>query len=227
MAKKTVAARRTARQAAKIEASDASAADSTILEKLGAEVKGQLNKLKGRFTEYAKAFASVMGKRDEIAEDLVGLFGICKGKVPSLSFVRFVALLDPSIPFAQRDTKMGDDGETLEGYRDHPAYQAAEYCRRKVEGRGRTRGGASVAKINAVERMARVIATIIPFVRDEGQLWTAIKSELGLDDRAFTRLKNAVKQTEPLFRVPDLTPARRVPVRVIHIVPKPKEAAAA
>lgn len=183
-----------------------------LLAKLTSETKRKLDGLKGQFSAYADAWSAMLKRRADLADPLMKLYGQCLSELGSLTFVKFLQLIDPTIP-NNRDDEV-KDGVTTLGYRSHAAYQAGEYLRRLATQSGR-QAGPRVRGMNATERLARILATMLPLVADQDAFWGAIKAELQLDDNGTARLKKATLGTQPLIRLPNIR--QRFPVRVIHM----------
>lgn len=188
-------------------------AATDMIAKLKASTQRALSGIKGQWNEYAKAFAVMTQKRSDLAEPLMKLYGACLSDLGRLTFVNFLRMIDPTMPANRDEEEIG--GKIVAGYRTHPTYQAGLYLQRlTTTGQGgRARGGAR--GINAVDRMARVLATMIPLVADEAKFWQAVAAELQIDGAALTRLQNKTKETEPLIKLPTLR--SKFPVKVIHI----------
>jgi hypothetical protein len=200
---------------------------NALLEKIPAGVKKQIDAMRSRFMDYAQQFRQMTESREALVDPFFRLLGACQAEIPSLSFVQFVGLLDPSVPVDQRDDKT-EGGKTIRGYRSHPTYNAALYLQRLKQQRNRPQQtGPREPRLNATQRMARVLATMLQVIRENDlpAFWKGIATELQIDNAGLGRLQRATKETEPLLRV-NLRPQQRIPVRVIHIA-RPEPAAEA
>lgn len=208
MAKKTARARRGGRPAAIAAASPV----ADLLAKLTAETRRRLESLKGQFSSYAESWSAMLKKRAELADPLMKLYGQCLSELGSLTFVKFLQLIDPTIPNNRDDVEK--DGDVTPGYRSHAAYQAGEYLRRLAT-QGERQTGVRARRMNATQRLARILAAMLPLVADADAFWSAIKAELQLDDNALARLKKETSSTQPILRLPTIR--TKFPVRVIHM----------
>lgn len=201
------------------------APDSRIADlfaKLTQDTRRKVETLRTTFSSYADSLKQAFTKREELVQPVMKLYGLCMSEIPNLSYVQFMGMLDPSIPINQRDDKTVD-GRLIKGYRAHPTYIAGEYVRRlalqnqrgtKSDGTGARQRGP-----NATERLARLLATMVPLVKDAEAFWLAVGGELQVDGSALAKLRRLTDSTEPLLRLPQLTQAKRFPVRVLHVVP--------
>lgn len=211
------------------------APDSRIADlfaKLTADTRRKVETLRTAFGDYAESLRQAFTKREELVGPVMKLYGLCMSEIPNLSYVQFMGMLDPTIPINQRDDKTVD-GRLVKGYRSHPTYVAGEYVRRlALQNQRGTRadgatGGTRQRGPNATERLARLLATMVPLVKDAEAFWQAVGGELQVDATALARLRRMTDSTEPLLRLPNLTQARRFPVRVLHVAPQPAAGAAA
>lgn len=210
-------------------APDARIAD--LFGKLTQDTRKKVETLRTTFGQYAESLRLAFQKREELVGPVMKLYGLCMSEIPNLSYVQFMGMLDPSIPINQRDDKTVD-GRMVKGYRSHPTYVAGEYVRRLAlqNQRGtRAEGATGQARRgpNATERLSRLLATMVPLVKDADAFWAAVGGELQIDVNALAKLRRMTDSTEPLLRLPALTQAKRFPVRVLHVVPAAGEAQAA
>lgn len=200
----------------------------TILEKLSAPVQRQVQGMRERFSAYGAQFKAAWQSREELCEPFFKLFGAVQADT-TCSFVQFVGLMDPDVPVDQRDD-VTEGGRIVKGYRSHPSYQAALYMQRLQQQRARAKTQAAnpqarVRNLNATQRLARVLATMIPLIRESEveRFWSGIGTELDLDTAGLNRLRKQVGEAEPILRVPELRANQRIPVRIVHMV-RPGEA---
>lgn len=210
---------------------DARIAD--LFGKLTQDTRRKVETLRTTFGQYAESLRLAFQKREELVGPVMKLYGLCMSEIPNLSYVQFMGMLDPSIPINQRDDKTVD-GRLVKGYRSHPTYVAGEYVRRLAlqnqrgtRAEGAAGGGQGRRGPNATERLSRLLATMVPLVKDADAFWIAVGGELQIDANALAKLRRMTDSTEPLLRLPALTQAKRFPVRVLHVVPAAQPAAAA
>lgn len=211
-----------AKKAAPVRKTQTAEPSNDLIGKLSATTRKALDGVRGQFRDYTKAFGVMLQKRSDLADPLMKLYGACLSELGRLTFVNFLRMIDPSMPTNRDEEEIG--GKVVAGYRTHPSYQAGLYLQRLTTGQaagGRTGGRRGVRGINAVDRMARILATMIPLVADESKFWQAVGVELQIDGAALTRLQNRTKETEPLIKLPNLKV--KIPVKVIHIAPTQME----
>lgn len=153
------------------------------------------------FVNFVKGFKDLAVSRAELAPKFIKAFGAYQ-KDTGGTFLSFVALLDPSVPVADRDA-----------YRVHPSYAAAQYLRRLS---GRTDTGANRARPlrSNLANLARLIATILPVMADAEAFWTGLADQFGLRPRQVAKLRQVVAASKPLV---DLHLTRKVPVRIVNV----------
>lgn len=170
-----------------------------------AALRKEIDGLRKPFAGFASDFAKLSETRGELAPKFWKVFGNYTAQVGG-SFVDFVRVLDPTVPSDRA------------AYRAHRAYQAADYLRRLVSRRD-TGGRATRPVRSNVTIMARLLATLIPLVKDQESLWQGLGAELGLRPRQLTRLRNEVATVRPIVEI-NAKPVETL--KVIHM-PTPQE----
>jgi hypothetical protein len=140
------------------------------------------------FLSFVDDFGAITQSRAELAPRFMRAFGAWSHDTAG-SFVAFVRLLVPEVPTAR------------DAYRAHPAYQAADYLRRKAaddavgerpqvppEDRPATPGRA----------LAKVLAAILPMLSDPEALWAAFIQELHWTPEQIARLQGAINREGPI-----------------------------
>lgn len=172
---------------------------------VSSELRDTVNMLRAKVLEFGEAFAIVTTKKADIAEAFMDGFTLWQHETQR-SFVDYVRAIDSNVP------------QDREGYRVHKTYMACDYLRRsQTVGRGGPRNAsAAPTRSNAVGRMARLLATILSIVKESehAAIWQALAGELDLKPRQITNLQNAVKATEPLFKLPI---KRQITAEVVHM----------
>lgn len=181
-----------------------------VFARLSDETKRTISRVRGAWNEYVNAFATMTARRVDLAAPIMEAFASAfKDNGGKLTFVDFLRVLDPSIPENRDD----EDGKV--GYRNHRGYQAGIYLQRLHLAAMRAEAGPrrQRRRINATQQLARVLATILPLVRDVDALWRGVKTEYQLDDEQIKRLRAATDAVQPLLKLPE---GRKAPVRIIH-----------
>lgn len=168
--------------------------DTTAVEKpLSSRVQHLVNDVRADFRDFTTELGAVAQSRLAVAPKFMKAYrayasetaGPEKGK-----FLAFVRLLDPTVP-ADR-----------EGYRNHPSYQAAGYLR-QIE---------ALASLESIDppktlpatplvALSRVVAMILPVVKDTDAFWSAFKTRLHWNEAQIERLQNHVKNQRELVKV--------------------------
>lgn len=169
-----------------------------------AAIERQIDAIRRPFMAYATAFGRIMETRGELAPRFMRAYYAWANADGKGGFVAFVRKIDPEVPTASRST----DG--VDGYRDHPSYNAAQYLRRKVEG-----GNRQPARRSNVSPLARMIATVLPLVQNAETVWTAIGREFAFSARQITRLRELVGKAQPVMRLPGVRPVAAP--RLVHV----------
>lgn len=171
-----------------------------------AAIERQIDAIRRPFMAYATAFGRIMETRGELAPRFMRAYYAWANADGKGGFVAFVRKIDPEVPTASRST----DG--VDGYRDHPSYNAAQYLRRKVEG-----GNRQPARRSNVSPLARMIATVLQVIRPENAtaVVDSIGREFGFTARQITRLQELVGKAQPVMRLPGVRPVAAP--RLVHV----------
>lgn len=172
---------------------------------VSAELATALSTIRPQIMGFANDFATITRRKVDLIEPVADAFTLWNRET-GRSYVDFCRALDPTVP-ADRD-----------GYRNHATYQAMDYLRRSFNvGTGRlvSRRARAATRTNAVEKIARVLKTILAVVRPEdvATIWQAIGDELALSVRQVDNLKKAVNNQQPLGT---LDIKRRVKLEIVH-----------
>jgi hypothetical protein len=160
---------------------------------LSSKVERAIDGIKKPFMSYVKDFTALAASREDLAPKFMKAFGLWQAETAG-TFVDFVRMLVPEI------------GNSRNEYRNHRAYQAADYLRRLVGNANRRprtqeeRAAAPVAPTDALSRIMASLMTIIP--EDQQQrIWTAMQSQLHWTDRQVNRLQTQVEHVDPLVQI--------------------------
>lgn len=152
-----------------------------------AALKKEIDGLRKPFASFVAAFGALSVTREELAPKLIKAYGSYLAQVGG-TFVDFVRVLDSSVP-ADRTA-----------YRVHKAYMAADYLRRLVS--RRDTGGRAVKPVRSnLNMLARLLATLVPLVKDSEGLWSGLATELSLKPRQVSRLRAVVASVQPLIEL--------------------------
>ncbi len=176
---------------------------------LSAKVRRLVDTLRPSFRAFVVSFADLTASRAELAPTFMKTFGTFQSETGQ-TFVDFVRLLDPSV------------GPSRADYRQHRAYQAADYLRRlqAQQARPKTPSRSTAAPATPLDGMARLIASLLPLIGADQvpRLWEAVERELHWTDRQATALQHRVEQATPLVAV---RPPRGVATPQLRIAPGP------
>jgi len=179
------------------------AAEPSVMAALSAKLRKTVNNLRRAFTSYVDEFKIVSESRAELAPKFMTAFAAWQQETGGGTFATFVRLFIPDLPEQSRSKP-----QSL-GYRDHPAYQAAEYLRRVA---GKQAGTATAetpvershrianAPVSPTVAMARAMKTIMGFIPPDQarSLFDALKIQLHWPDRTVSRIENEARNIEPL-----------------------------
>lgn len=171
---------------------------ATVGAKITPALRKQIDTLRKPFMSYAKDFTLVQESREELAPRFMKIFGAYM-QATGESFVAFVRTIDPTVP------------QDRDGYRAHRSYQAAEYLRR-LRNQGSQQGRAKPVR-SRLAVTARLLGTLASIVKDPGEFWNGIASELTLTPRQITRLRDMAKAMQPVIDVSKIKP---VDVKIVH-----------
>lgn len=142
------------------------------------------------FASFASGFAALTADRATLAPKFMKAFGAWQAETAG-TFVGFVRLFDATVP------------EERTGYRSHAVYQAADYLRRLVAQQERpaatNKANKGPAPVRPIEAVARLVATLSPFVADMDLIWKAFLQELHWTDRQIASVQKLVGQAGPLL----------------------------
>lgn len=180
------------------------------LDSLSAAHKRTIAGMRRQVLDAARTFGAVRERLSDLAPKVVKLFKDIEGENPSITFVDFTRMFDPSVPTHSRDR----DG--VIGYLNHRTYYTLQYMRRLVQQKSRPRGAGQGVRDSATDGLARTLKTILQILPEDaqGEIWNVVQAEFGFGERIMTRLRKRVDATKPLFKLD----ASRVKVgNVIHM----------
>lgn len=172
-------------------------ADGSVAETtpdLSSKVRKAVDAIKKPFISFTKDFASLAVRREELAPQFMKAFGMWQAETAG-TFVDFIRMLVPEI------------GNTRAEYRNHRAYQAADYLRRIVGNaarRPRTASERATAPAPPTDAIARILASLLTVITDErqqGQVWQAMQTQLHWSNRQVQRLQTQVEHVDPLVQI--------------------------
>jgi hypothetical protein len=138
------------------------------------------------FAEFVDDFGAITQSRQELAPRFMRAFNAWAQDTQG-SFVAFVRLLVPEVPAAR------------EGYRAHPAYQAADYLRRlAAQPAEREQVAPEDRPATPGRALAKVLAAILPMLSDPEALWAAFIQELHWTPEQIARLQGAINREGPI-----------------------------
>lgn len=160
---------------------------------LSAKTKKAIDQIKGAFKQFVTAFAALGEKRADLSPKFMKAFGLWQAETAG-TFVDFVRFLVPEI------------GTKREEYRQHRAYQAADYLRRlaqqanRGEQRRRTPEERATAPVTAMDAMARLLASFIPIIpeQEQAKIWESLHEVLHWSDRQVLRMQTLIDEAQPL-----------------------------
>jgi hypothetical protein len=161
---------------------------------LSKAVQTAIDNLKPQFTAYAQGFAALQVSREELAPKFMRAFGKWQAETGS-TFVNFVRLFDATI------------GPKREDYRNHRAFQAADYLRRLVAGTTAKQQPEGVAgtppAATPLDAAAMAIATVLSLVPEDQleALWKAVGIALNWSERQVSTLQHRAETASPLVLV--------------------------
>jgi hypothetical protein len=164
---------------------------------VSAKVKKAIDAIRKPFTSFVADFAALAVSREELAPKFMKAFGLWQSETGG-TFVEFCRVLVPEI------------GTTRQEYRNHRAYQAADYLRRLVANAERAARSPEErtqrvqnAPVSHVTAVARLLRTLLPLVTHEATntMWMALRSQLNWSDRMVTRMQQETQHVEPLVVV--------------------------
>lgn len=164
-------------------------------------VQRQIDALKRPFTAFRTRFAALSQDRATLAPQFMRVYGAYLRSAGG-TFVSFVRLLDPTVP-AERSA-----------YRANPSYQAADYLRRLVSRRDAAGTNRTPATRSNLTALARLLATIVPLVRDPQVIWRAVETEFQFSARQVGRLRQVTNETRPLLTLQNARPSIARPIHI-------------
>lgn len=179
------------RHEARIIAADADVAGSTP--DLSAKVKRAVDAIKKPFVQFTRDFAALAMKREDLAPKFMKAFGMWQAETAG-TFVDFVRMLVPDV------------GNTRAEYRNHRAYQSADYLRRIVGNanrKPRTAAERASAPAPPTDAIARILASLLSVIPEDRQstIWDALGSQLHWTNRQVQRLQTQVEHVDPLVQI--------------------------
>ena len=160
---------------------------------LSAKVTKAVDLIKRPFIQFVKDFQALAQSREELAPKFMKAFGMWQAETAG-TFVDFVRLLAPDV------------GKTRNEYRNHRAYQSADYLRRLVGNARRqplTQAERAAAPASPTDSLARVMASLLTIIPEDQheRVWKAMTDSLHYTDRQVTRLQTQVEHVDPLVRI--------------------------
>ena len=156
------------------------------------------------FMAYVDDFAQLEQTREELAPRFMRAFNKWQSETGG-TFVAFVRLFVPDVPLQSRSNDKGS------GYKDHTAYRAADYLRRKAAEIAREEAATPVQRAQAIanrpvsQRTAfgRLLAMVLPLLDESalGQLRRAMHDGLNWTDNQVNGLIELAGTETPLARV--------------------------
>jgi hypothetical protein len=202
------------------------------LSALSAKVRNAINGVRKSFNSFTDDFKLITASRDELAPKFMKAFNLWQAEVGG-TFVDFCRVIVPDIPMKSRTTPDGP------GYVDHPAYQAADYLRRKAGAVGRTGDGARETPTQRAQRIAnqpaspsiavaRLLKTIMPLISPDQarSLFDAVRTQLNWPDRTVTRIETEAGRVEPLVTLREPRGMHAIGAMKLVMPPPPAAAAA-
>lgn len=179
------------------------AADKDKGNVLSASLAKIVDAIRKPFMAFAQQHGAMLQRRAELAPQFMAAFGDWQKETGRGAFVEFCRVIDPSIP-VERD-----------GYRAHASYQAADYLRRLVGRTDQGNGRATPVRSSSMA-LARLLATILPLVREKEHdaVWAAVEAEFGFRRGQVVTLQRMTAATQPFLELH----AKPQPVKVIHVV---------
>jgi hypothetical protein len=171
-----------------------------------AVTKRLIDNLKRPFMQFAGEFKRMSEKRTDLAPKFMTAFAKWVQDNGGGTFVSFVQFIDPTVPL-DRDS-----------YRVHASYMAADWLRRQ-SGQRRDQGANRQKPIRSnVTMAARLIATLLPLIKDHDRVWEGFATEFGLTKRQKTRLMAAVASAKPIIQLP--APKHAMTPKIVHVAPE-------
>ena len=157
---------------------------------LSAKVKRAIETLRAPFKAFTADLAALTVSRAQLAPAFMKAFETFKTET-ELGLADFTRQFDPTVP-ADRD-----------GYRQHKAYQAADYLRRIVAQSARPQRADRPQAATPLDGMARLIASMLPLLSADQvpRLWESVERELHWSDRQVSALQHRVDAAEALVNV--------------------------
>ncbi len=175
-------------------------ATTAALGEVSAKVRKAVEAIRRPFTAFVDDFRMITESRAELAPKFMKAFGLWQTEVGG-SFIDFCRILVPDIPAQSRTTADGP------GYRDHAAYQAADYLRRLAAQAARAETTPAEraqriadAPVTPTTAVARLLKAIMPLLQAQqtASLFDALRTQLHWPDRTVTRIQTETQRVEPL-----------------------------
>lgn len=162
---------------------------STAPTPISAKTSHLIDHVRPLFVDFVEGFTAMTASREDLAPQFMKAFEAWRTETGG-AFVAFVRVLVPDIPVDRN------------GYRAHPAFNAAMYLRRLLAS-AETR--ASSKRVKPEERpatpyqaLARLVATVLPYVDPSGAIWTAFCREMNWDEKAQQRVRQLADKLGPV-----------------------------
>lgn len=144
------------------------------------KTRGLIDGIREDFRAYVDDFTQLTVSRETLAPRFMKAFAAWAQETGG-PFVAFCRVLEPAIP------------EDREGYRAHPAYQAADYLRRltaaQTGGRERDQIPEGERPIPVYRAFAMFLATVLPAIDPNGTLWGAFVKEMHWSEDQANRIR--------------------------------------
>lgn len=166
---------------------------------LTTKTQRSIDELRPQFEAFRDGFTGMAERAAKVAPRFMKVFAAWREETNG-SFIAFVRLLDPSVPEARED------------YRANSVYQAADYLRRRVAAETKPEGVVGAPKdkpVTPFQAVARLVATLMPFVPDMDIIWAAFVKELHWSEPQILRIQRLIGEVGPLAVNP---PQRRAPM---------------
>lgn len=174
------------------EAGAASVAETTP--DLPAKVERAVKAITAPFRAFVKSFGALAVSREELSPKFMKAFGLWQAETGG-TFVEFIRFLVPGVPSVRAE------------YRNHRAYQAADYLRRLAGNAARKprtaaeRASAPAPPTDVIARIMASLMEVIPEGRQQDTVWAALQSQAHWTNRQIQRLQTQVEHVDPLVHI--------------------------
>lgn len=166
---------------------------------ISAKTQHLIDAIRSDFKSFVDGFRVLNTKRADLAPAFMKAYGGYQNDTGG-GFVTFCRVLVPEIPL-DRD-----------GYRAHPAYQAATYLRR-LQSPAAERGKKIKPEdrpVTPLRALAVLVQTVLPILDPQGILWGAFVKEMNWTDEQAQRIQKLGVTLGPLH-------LRGKPAQVLHV----------